>query len=211
MKIKIKDEVREALGAGQPVVALESTIISHGLPYPDNVEIADALEQAVRQKGAIPATIAIFDGLPHIGLDAEKLALLADPKSKIEKVSRRDIPYLLSSHTHGATTVAATMLLAKAAGIAVFATGGIGGVHRGASASFDISADLPELARTSVCVVCAGPKAILDIPLTLEVLETSGVPVIGYQCDEVPAFGRKAGLARVCPCALIQQRKLPVY
>lgn len=202
MKIKIKDEVREALGAGQPVVALESTIISHGLPYPDNIEIADALEQAVRQKGAIPATIAIFDGLPHIGLDAEKLALLADPKSKIEKVSRRDIPYLLSSHTHGATTVAATMLLASAAGIAVFATGGIGGVHRGASASFDISADLPELARTSVCVVCAGPKAILDIPLTLEVLETSGVPVIGYQCDEVPAFWSQSGSGANVPLRL---------
>jgi len=202
MKIKIQDEIKDALISGQPVVALESTIISHGLPYPDNLATANALEEAVRQKGAVPATIAIFDGLPHIGLDAEKLALLADPNSKIEKVSRRDIPYLLSSRTHGATTVAATMLFAKTAGIAVFATGGIGGVHRGASASFDISADLPELARTSVCVVCAGPKAILDIPLTLEVLETSGVPIIGYQCDEVPAFWSQGGTGTSVPLRL---------
>ncbi len=202
MEIKITDEVKEALGSGQPVVALESTIISQGLPYPDNIEIAVALEEAVRQNCAIPATIAIFDGLPHIGLDAEKLNLLADPKSKIEKVSRRDIPYRLSSRTHGATTVAATMLLAKVAGISVFATGGIGGVHRGASATFDISADLSELARTDVCVVCAGPKAILDIPLTLEVLETSGVPVIGYQCDEMPAFWSQGGSGAKVPLRL---------
>ena len=202
MKIKLKNEVREAIESGQPVVALESTILSHGLPYPDNLEIAAALEQAVREKGVIPATIAIFDGIPHIGIGTAELARLADPKSDIMKVSRRDIPQLLASRADGATTVAATMILAQSAGISVFATGGIGGVHRGAEASFDISADLPELARTNVCVVCAGPKAVLDIPLTLEVLETSGVPVIGYQCDEVPAFWSRGGSGVAVPLRL---------
>lgn len=202
MKIKLKNEVREAIESGQPVVALESTILSHGLPYPDNLEIAAALEQAVREKGVTPATIAIFDGIPHIGIGTAELARLADPKSDIMKVSRRDIPQLLASRADGATTVAATMILAQRAGISVFATGGIGGVHRGAEASFDISADLPELARTNVCVVCAGPKAVLDIPLTLEVLETSGVPVIGYQCDEVPAFWSRGGSGVAVPLRL---------
>ena len=202
MKIKLKNEVREAIESGQPVVALESTILSHGLPYPDNLEIAAALEQAVRAKGVTPATIAIFDGIPHIGIGTAELARLADPKSDIMKVSRRDIPQLLASRADGATTVAATMILAQRAGISVFATGGIGGVHRGAEASFDISADLPELARTNVCVVCAGPKAVLDIPLTLEVLETSGVPVIGYQCDEVPAFWSRGGSGVAVPLRL---------
>ena len=202
MKIKLKNEVREAIKSGQPVVALESTILSHGLPYPDNLEIAAALEQAVREKGVTPATIAIFDGIPHIGIGTAELARLADPKSDIMKVSRRDIPQLLASRADGATTVAATMILAQRAGISVFATGGIGGVHRGAEASFDISADLPELARTNVCVVCAGPKAVLDIPLTLEVLETSGVPVIGYQCDEVPAFWSRGGSGVAVPLRL---------
>jgi len=202
MKIKLKNEVREAIESGQPVVALESTILSHGLPYPDNLEIAAALEQAVREKGVTPATIAIFDGIPHIGIGTAELARLADPKSDIMKVSRRDIPQLLASRADGATTVAATMILAQRAGISVFATGGIGGVHRGAEASFDISADLPELARTNVCVVCAGPKAVLDIPLTLEVLETSGVPVIGYQCDEIPAFWSRGGSGVAVPLRL---------
>lgn len=202
MKIKFNNEVRKAIEAGQPVVALESTIISHGLPYPDNLDIAVALEEAVREKGATPATIAIFDGIPHIGIGAAELAKLADPEHKIVKVSRRDIPHLLASRADGATTVAATMILAQQAGISVFATGGIGGVHRGAETSFDISADLPELARTNLCVVCAGPKAILDIPLTLEVLETSGVPVIGYQCDEVPAFWSRGGSGVYVPLRL---------
>jgi len=156
----------------------------------------------VREKGVTPATIAIFDGIPHIGIGTAELARLADPKSDIMKVSRRDIPQLLASRADGATTVAATMILAQRAGISVFATGGIGGVHRGAEASFDISADLPELARTNVCVVCAGPKAVLDIPLTLEVLETSGVPVIGYQCDEIPAFWSRGGSGVAVPLRL---------
>ncbi len=193
MKLKYNNEVKGAIRNQQPIVALESTIISHGLPYPDNLEVAKSLEQAVRETGAIPATIAILGGVVHIGLNNEALALLADKDSQIEKASRRDIPQLLASGGNGATTVAATMLLAQKAGISVFATGGIGGVHRGAETSFDISADLPELARTDMCVVCAGPKAILDIGLTIEVLETSGVPVIGYQCDEVPAFWSRNG------------------
>ena len=202
MEINFSNEVKKALEAGRPVVALESTIISHGLPYPDNLDIATALEEAVREKGVTPATIAIFDGIPHIGIGTAELARLADPKGHIMKVSRRDIPQLLASRADGATTVAATMILAQRAGISVFATGGIGGVHRGAEASFDISADLPELARTNVCVVCAGPKAILDIPLTLEVLETSGVPVIGYQCDEIPAFWSRGGSGVAVPLRL---------
>lgn len=202
MKINFSNEVKKALEAGKPVVALESTIISHGLPYPDNLEIAAALEEVVREKGATPATIAIFDGIPHIGIGTAELAGLADPKGQIMKVSRCDIPHLLASRADGATTVAATMILAQRAGISVFATGGIGGVHRGAETSFDISADLPELARTNVCVVCAGPKAILDIPLTLEVLETSGVPVIGYQCDEIPAFWSRGGSGVEVPLRL---------
>lgn len=202
MEINFSNEVKKALEAGKPVVALESTIISHGLPYPDNLEIAAVLEEAVREKGVTPATIAIFDGIPHIGIGTAELARLADPKGHILKVSRRDIPHLLASRADGATTVAATMILAQRAAISVFATGGIGGVHRGAETSFDISADLPELARTNVCVVCAGPKAILDIPLTMEVLETSGVPVIGYQCDEIPAFWSRGGSGVAVPLRL---------
>lgn len=202
MKLKFNSEVKGAAKNNQPIVALESTIISHGLPYPDNLEVAKSLQEAVREKGAIPATIAILGGEVHIGLTDEALAMLADPNSRIEKASRRDIPHLLASGGNGATTVAATMLLAQRAGISVFATGGIGGVHRGAETSFDISADLPELARTDMCVVCAGPKAILDIGLTMEVLETSGVPVIGYQCDEIPAFWSRNGSGVEVPLRL---------
>ena len=202
MKLKFNSEVEGAAKNNQTIVALESTIISHGLPYPDNLEVAKSLEEAVRDTGAIPATIAILGGEVHIGLNKEALVMLADPNSRIEKASRRDIPHLLASGGNGATTVAATMLLAQKAGISVFATGGIGGVHRGAETSFDISADLPELARTNMCVVCAGPKAILDIGLTMEVLETSGVPVIGYQCDEIPAFWSRNGSGVEVPLRL---------
>lgn len=191
----IHDDVKAALEDGRGVVALESTIISHGLPYPQNLDTAVMLEEVVREEGAVPATIAIIDGRIKIGLTRDELSLLANPDNHVTKVSRRDLPSVIMRHQHGATTVAATMILAKEAGIGVFATGGIGGVHRGAETNFDISADLEELAQTSVCVVCAGPKAILDLPLTLEYLETKGVPVIGYQTDELPAFwSRQSGL-----------------
>ncbi len=194
MDMKVKDDVNAALAEGRPVVALESTIISHGLPYPDNLKTAQMLEDAVRDAGATPATIAIINGRINIGLSADDLHLLATPDQGVLKVSRRDVPRAIMTKAHGATTVAATMILAERAGIDVFATGGIGGVHRGAENNFDISADLEELAETSVAVVCAGPKAILDLPLTLEYLETKGVPVIGYQQDEMPAFwSRQSG------------------
>lgn len=185
--LTLTDEVRNALAAGKPVVALESTIISHGMPYPQNVEMATTVEQIIREGGAVPATIAILNGVPHIGLDADALELLAsDPD--VAKVSIRDIPYVIARQEHGATTVAATMRLAALAGIRVFVTGGLGGVHRGAPETFDTSADLTELATTDVAVVSAGVKSILDIGLTLERLETLGVPVIGVKTDEFPAF-----------------------
>ena len=188
LNLTMKDDVKQALAAGQAVVALESTIISHGLPYPVNLATAKAIEQTVRNEGAVPATIAIIDGDVHIGLDDDKLEILANGQSPVTKVSRRDIASVIAAGGHGATTVAATMIFSEMAGISVFATGGIGGVHRGAELDFDISADLPELARTNLCVVSAGPKAILDLKLTMEYLETAGVPVIGYRTDDLPAF-----------------------
>lgn len=183
----LTDEVAQALRDGTPVVALESTIISHGMPYPQNVTMATEVEQLIRDGGAVPATIAVLDGRPHIGLTAEGLELLATSPD-VAKVSVRDLPFVISQGTHGATTVAATMRLASLAGIKVFVTGGLGGVHRGAQQTFDTSADLTELATTDVAVVSAGVKSILDIGLTLETLETLGVPVVAYGTDEFPAF-----------------------
>lgn len=187
-------EVRAALDAGKPVVALESTIITHGMPFPSNVETARRVEAEIRAHGAVPATIAVFGGQIHIGLTGEELDALARAKD-VMKVSRADLAVCLAKGAWGATTVAATMICADLAGIKVFATGGIGGVHRGAETSFDISADLAELGITPVTVVAAGAKAILDLPKTLEVLETDGVPVIAYGQDEFPAFwSRSSGL-----------------
>ena len=195
LPLTFQPDVKDALANGKAVVALESTIISHGLPYPENLETARAIEQMVRDNGAIPATIAILDGDIKIGLSDDDLAKLASPDSDVVKVSRRDIASIIARKAHGATTVASTMIFAQMAGIAVFATGGIGGVHKGAESDFDISADLPELAATNVAVVSAGPKAILDLALTMEYLETHGVPVIGYGTDELPAFwSRQSGL-----------------
>ena len=188
LALHIKEDVKQALATGKAVVALESTIISHGLPYPENLATAKAIEASVREQGAIPATIAIIKGKVHIGLDDENLEILANGQTPITKVSRRDIASVIAAKGYGATTVAATMIFAEMAGISVFATGGIGGVHRGGETDFDISADLPELARTNLCVVSAGPKAILDLKLTMEYLETAGVPVIGYRTDDLPAF-----------------------
>ncbi len=188
-------EVADALSGGRPVVALESTVIAHGMPYPANLETARALEGVVRAEGAVPATIAVLDGRIRIGLDDEALERLARGGAGVLKLSRRDLPVALATGVPGATTVAATMIAARLAGIALFATGGIGGVHRGAETSFDVSADLDELARTSLCVVCAGAKSILDLPKTLEVLETRGVPVLGFGTDTFPAFySRSSGL-----------------
>ncbi|MGM7683282.1 pseudouridine-5'-phosphate glycosidase [Cytobacillus sp. Hm23] len=181
------EEVTKAIEEKKPVVALESTIISHGMPYPQNVETAKEVEALIRDNGAVPATIAILDGKIKIGLNNDELELLATSK-EIEKVSRRDLPYIVAMKKHGATTVAATMICAHLAGIKVFATGGIGGVHRGAEQTMDISADLQELAQTNVAVVCAGAKSILDLGLTLEYLETNGVPVIGHGTKVLPAF-----------------------
>lgn len=180
-------EVQAARVSGKPVVALESTIISHGMPYPQNVQTARAVEQIIRDAGAVPATIAIMNGKINIGLSEAELELLGQSADAM-KVSRRDLPYVLSSQRLGATTVAATMICAALAEIKVFVTGGIGGVHRGAETSFDISADLQELAQTSVAVVCAGAKSILDLGLTLEYLETHGVPVVSVGQEEFPAF-----------------------
>jgi len=180
-------EVAEALRTGRPVVALESTIISHGMPYPDNLTTAQAVEQVVRDHGAVPATIALVDGVLRIGLNEAGLERLANDPNVV-KASRKDLPALIAAGATAGTTVAATMFLAHRAGIAVFATGGIGGVHRGAEHTYDISADLTELGSTAVTVVCAGAKSILDLPKTLEVLETHGVPVIGVGTDEFPAF-----------------------
>lgn len=185
--LHILPEVQQALQEGKPVVALESTIISHGMPYPKNVETALAVENMVRSNGAIPATIAIMNGKCHVGLSAEEIEFFGKEKN-VWKVSLRDIPYVLTQHLHGATTVAATMRIAGMAGIRVFVTGGIGGVHRGAENTMDISADLTEMAQTSVAVVSAGVKSILDIELTLEYLETKGIPVVTFGQDEFPCF-----------------------
>jgi pseudouridine-5'-phosphate glycosidase len=183
--LRIAPEVKEALADGCPVVALESTVISHGLPYPDNLAIAREMEAAVRAAGALPATIAILGGRIVVGLDADQLERLAQAEG-VRKCSRRDIPIAVARREDGATTVAGTMVLAQMAGVRLFATGGIGGVHRGHP--FDVSADLVELGRTPVCVVCAGAKSLLDLPATMEVLETQGVPVVGYGTDAFPAF-----------------------
>ncbi len=185
--LEVKDEVDNALKSGKPVVALESTIISHGMPYPRNIETAKAVEQCIRDGGAVPATIAIINGRIKIGIDQQELEYLGSADD-ILKASRRDLAHIVANKLNGATTVAATMIAANLAGIKVFVTGGIGGVHRGAESSFDISSDLHELSSTNVAVICAGPKSILDIGLTLEYLETMGVPVIGFGTDELPAF-----------------------
>lgn len=186
--LDIKPEVAQALAEGRPVVALESTIISHGMPWPQNAETAFAVEDTIRAHGAVPATIAIIGGRLKAGLDKEQIEYLAKKGQAVAKASRRDLPVLCARGQDGATTVASTMIVAAMAGISVFATGGIGGVHRGAEVTMDISADLEELAKTPVLVVCAGAKSILDLGLTLEYLETKGVPVCGYQTDELPAF-----------------------
>lgn len=190
MLIKINPEVKCALENNIPVVALESTIISHGMPYPQNVQTALKVEQIIRDNGCIPATIGIIDGTPIVGMNAEEIELFGKTKG-ICKVSRRDLPIIMAKKLWGATTVATTMILANMAGIEVFVTGGIGGVHKGAPQTFDISADLQELAHTNVTVVCAGAKAILDLPLTLEYLETLGVPVLGYKSENLAAFYSK--------------------
>lgn len=185
--LAVHPEVGDALATGHPVVALESTLVAHGLPHPQNLDVARRLETAVRQTGAVPATVAVLDGHLRVGLEPSELERLAQGEN-VRKLSRRDLPIALARKQDGATTVASTMIAAHLAGITVFATGGIGGVHRGAAQSFDISADLQELARTPVAVVCAGAKSILDLGLTLEYLETHGVPVLGYRTDRFPAF-----------------------
>jgi len=186
--VDVSPEVLEALQNGKPVVALESTIISHGMPYPQNVETALNVERIIRENGAVPATIAIIKGRLKAGLSEEEINYLGKKGYDVIKASRRDLPVLVARGDDGATTVATTMIIAEMAGIRVFATGGIGGVHRGAETTMDISADLEELGQTGVLVVCAGAKSILDLGLTLEYLETKGVPVIGYQTEELPAF-----------------------
>jgi len=192
MDLTIHPEVRQALEQGQPVVALESTVITHGLPYPENLELGLSMEQEVRKGGAVPATVSVLDGMVYVGLDSSSIERLANADG-LYKISVRDFSTAAVFRRSGGTTVAATMLAAQAAGIRVFATGGIGGVHR--QAPFDVSADLTELGRTPIVVVCAGAKAILDLPATLEVLETRSVPVIGFQTDEFPAFySRESGL-----------------
>jgi pseudouridine-5'-phosphate glycosidase len=191
MTIVVSPEVQEALAAGRPVVALETTIVSHGMPWPENVETARAVEAVVRDHGVVPAAIAVLDGRIRVGLEATDLERLAKAKD-VAKLSRADLAWAMVSGRPGATTVAATMIVADRAGIPVFATGGIGGVHRGAETSFDISADLTELARTPVTVVAAGAKALLDLPKTLEMLETLGVPVVCYRTDQFPAFWSRA-------------------
>jgi pseudouridine-5'-phosphate glycosidase len=192
--LDIKPEVKKAIDQGKPVISLESTIISHGMPYPQNVETAKKLENMAREKGVTPATIAIIGGKIKIGLDDDDLEFIAKSKDVV-KASRRDISYVISQKLNAATTVSSTMIFSAIAGIKIFATGGIGGVHREAQKTFDISADLQELAKTNVAVVCAGAKAILDLKLTLEYLETMGVPVIGYKTDQLPAFySKESGL-----------------
>lgn len=188
--LEIHPEVDKALKENKPVVALESTIISHGMPYPQNVETALKVEEIIRENGGVPATIGIIDGKIKVGLSREEIEHMAKSKN-VAKVSRRDIPFVISKKLDGATTVAGTMIAAGLAGIKVFVTGGIGGVHRGAEKTFDVSADLEELANTDVAVVCAGAKSILDIGLTLEYLETHGVPVVGFGTEEFPAFYTK--------------------
>ncbi|MCF1435015.1 pseudouridine-5-phosphate glycosidase [Agrobacterium vitis] len=205
-------EVAAAKTRNAPIVALESTIITHGMPYPKNVEMAQSVEAIIRDGGAVPATIAVIEGVLHIGLEEDQLQKLAQ-MTDVLKVSRADLAYAIAERRTGATTVAATMIAAARANISVFATGGIGGVHRGAEESFDISADLEELARTPVIVVCAGAKAILDIPKTLEVLETRGVPVVTYDSDEFPAFwsresGLKSPLKLESPAAIANFQKV---
>ena len=190
MLIKINEEVKHALENNIPVVALESTTISHGMPYPENVKTALNVEKIIRDNGCVPATIGIIDGLPIVGMNEEEIELFGKTKG-IAKVSRRDLPIIMAKKMWGATTVATTMILANMAGIEIFVTGGIGGVHKGAQQTFDISADLQELAHTNVTVVCAGAKAILDLPLTLEYLETQGVPVLGYKSKNLAAFYSK--------------------
>ena len=195
MLIKISEEVKNAIANNVPVVALESTIISHGMPYPENVKTALKVESIIRENGCVPATIGIIDGVPIVGMNADEIELFGKTKG-IAKVSRRDIPIIMAKKMWGATTVSTTMILANMANIEVFVTGGIGGVHKGAQQTFDISADLQELAHTNVTVVCAGAKAILDLPLTLEYLETQGVPVLGYKSKNLAAFYSKdSGLA----------------
>ncbi len=204
--LNISEEVRDAIAENRPVVALESTIISHGMPYPQNVETAFLVEKKVRENGAIPATIALMNGKMQAGLSVAQIELLGKTGRDVSKVSRRDMATVLAKKEIGATTVASTMIVAAAAGIKIFATGGIGGVHRGAQKTFDISADLQELARTNVAVISAGVKSILDLPLTLEYLETLGVPVLGFQCDEFPAFfTRESGLKVDCNCRTVQE------
>ncbi len=195
MEVKISDEVKQALEEGRGVVALESTIISHGMPYPKNVETALLVEEEVRKHGAVPATIAIINGVPTVGCTKDEIEHLGRAGLSVTKVSRRDIPMVIANGLNGATTVASTMILAEKAGVKIFATGGIGGVHRGAEKTMDISADLDELSKTNVTVVCAGAKSILDLALTMEYLETKGVAVIGYGTEELPAFfTRKSGI-----------------
>ncbi|MEL2239400.1 pseudouridine-5'-phosphate glycosidase [Leclercia adecarboxylata] len=186
--LQVSPEVQDALNNNKPVVALESTIISHGMPFPQNAQTALEVEDAIRQQGVIPATIAIIHGVMKVGLSKEEIELLGREGHAVTKVSRRDLPFVVAAGINGATTVASTMIIAAMAGIKVFATGGIGGVHRGAEHTFDISADLQELAKTNVAVVCAGAKSILDLGLTTEYLETNGVPLIGYQTQSLPAF-----------------------
>lgn len=199
--LDISEEVKKALDEKKPIVALESTIISHGMPYPKNVETALRVEEEVRKNGAVPATVAIIGGRLKAGLTKDEIEYFGKKGTLITKASRRDIPALIARKEDGATTVAATMIVAALTGIDVFATGGIGGVHRGAEKSMDISADMDELSKTEVMVVCAGAKAILDLPLTMEYLETKGVNVIGYTTDELPAFyTRKSGLKVVWRC-----------
>jgi pseudouridylate synthase len=192
--LNIKEDIQSALANNGPVVALESTIISHGMPYPQNVETALKMEEIIKENGALPATIAILNGKLKVGLSKDEIDYLGKEGENAIKTSRRDIPFIVERKQDGATTVASTMIIANMAGIKIFATGGIGGVHRGALETFDISADLQELANTDVTVVCAGAKSILDLGLTLEYLETYGVPVVGYKTNELPAFyTRKSG------------------
>ncbi|WP_410736410.1 pseudouridine-5'-phosphate glycosidase [Citrobacter freundii] len=186
--LQISPEVQEALNSKKPIVALESTIISHGMPFPQNAQTAIEVEETIRKHGAVPATIAIIGGIMKVGLSKDEIELLGREGHSVTKVSRRDLPFVVAAGKNGATTVASTMIIAALAGIKVFATGGIGGVHRGAEHTFDISADLQELAHTNVTVICAGAKSILDLGLTTEYLETFGVPLIGYRTQALPAF-----------------------
>ena len=187
-RMQMSREVAQALASNKPVVALESTILCHGMPYPSNVRTALEVEEIISSAGAVPATIAIIGGIPHVGLTRKEIEMLGREGHKVKKVSRRDLAYVVASRVHGATTVSATMILAHAAGVRVFVTGGIGGVHRGVESTWDVSTDLRELGRTPVCVVCAGVKSILDIPKTLEYLETEGVPVMTYGQKDFPSF-----------------------